>query len=89
MTRPPILKLPDFSKTSVIECDTSGKGIGAIFMQSGQLIAYMSKVLKGKVLLLSTYENELLALVIVVQRWRPYLLGKSFTVKTNQQALQS
>ena len=37
---------------------------------------------------LSTYEKELLALVIAVKRWRAYLVGKPFTVKTNQQSLK-
>lgn len=47
----------------------SGRGVGAMLMQSGQPIAYMSKLLKGSALLLSTYEKELLALVAVVQKW--------------------
>ena len=37
---------------------------------------------------LSTYEKELLALVIAVHRWRPYLLGRSFVIKTDQQSLK-
>lgn len=49
------------------------------------IIARPSRV-KGKALLSSTYERELLALVTVV-KWRPYLLGQSFKIKTGQQAL--
>ena len=37
---------------------------------------------------LSIYEKELLALVIGVKKWRAYLVGKPFTVKTNQQSLK-
>lgn len=48
----------------------------------------MSKALKGPVLFLSTYEKELLSLVTAVQKWSPYLLGQSFKVKTDQQALK-
>jgi hypothetical protein len=29
-----------------------------------------------------------LALVTIVQKWRPYLLGQAFKVKTNQQSLK-
>lgn len=47
----------------------------------------MSKLLKGRALLFSTYERELLALVIAIQKWLLYLLGQPFVVKTNQQAL--
>lgn len=57
-------------------------------MQEGQSIAFYSKTLKGKALLLSTYEKELLALVSIVAKWRPYLLGGVFQVKTDQQALK-
>lgn len=57
-------------------------------MQEGQPIAFLSQTLKGQALFLSTYEKELLSLVTAVQKWRPYLLGQSFKVKTDQQSLK-
>ena len=57
-------------------------------MQDHRPIAFHSQVLKGKALHLSTYEKELLALVTVVHRWRPYLLGRPFIIKTDQQSLK-
>lgn len=57
-------------------------------MQSNWPIAYLSKTLKGKALHMSVYEKELFALVIVIQKWRPYLLGKPFVVRTDQQSLK-
>jgi hypothetical protein len=44
---PPALGLPD-SKPFIIECDASRGGIGAVLMQSGQPLAYLSQGLKGK-----------------------------------------
>jgi hypothetical protein len=44
-------------------------------MQNNKPIAYLSKALLGRALLMSTYEEELFALVIAIQKWRPYLLG--------------
>lgn len=62
MTSTPVLALPDFSKTFVIECDALGKGIGAVLMQEGKPLAFLSKALSTKNLGLSTYEKELLTL---------------------------
>ena len=44
--------------------------------------------MKGKNLAHSTYEKELLALAVAVKKWRPYLLGRPFVIKTNHQSLK-
>ena len=44
--------------------------------------------MKGKHLHLSTYETELLALATAVRKWRPYLVGKPFVLRTDHQSLK-
>ena len=88
VTHSPVLALPNFAQPFVIECYANGVGFGAVLMQNNRPIAYLSKALMGRTLLMSTYEKELFASVTAIQKWRPYLLGQSFVIKTNQQCLK-
>jgi len=88
MSSTPVLALPNFSQDFVIEVDVSDYGIGAVLMQENHPIAYISKAFNKQRHSYSTYENELLGVDFVVQRWRHYLLNKHFIIKTDYYSLK-
>lgn len=88
MTTTPTLALPDFSKPFVIKTDASGEGIGAVLSQQGQPIAFMSRSLGVLKKAWSTYAHEMLAIIVAICTWRPYLLGRKFTIQTDQRSLR-
>ncbi|GJT57984.1 RNA-directed DNA polymerase like protein [Tanacetum coccineum] len=68
MISAPVLKLPDFTKEFTIETDASGGVIGAVLLQEGHPIAFLSKTLSAKHQLKSIYEKELLAVVVALKK---------------------
>ena len=88
MTTAPVLALPDFSKPFIIETDAADGGIGAVLMQGGHLLAYISKALSLKHQAMSVYEKGLLAIIFAVSKWSQYLVEGRFTIRTDHQSLK-
>jgi hypothetical protein len=83
----PVLALPNFERSFTIETDASESGVGAVLMQDGHPLAFLSKALGPKTRGLSTYEKEFMAILLAVQAWRPYLQFHEFTILTDQRSL--
>lgn len=69
MTQAPVLAMPNFSLPFILETNTCDTRIGAILMQEGRPLAFLSKVLGLKNQGLSTYEKEYTTLLIAVKQW--------------------
>ena len=64
----PVLRLPNFKQTFTIETDAYGGGIGAVLLQNGHPIDYISKEIGPKYKLLSAYEKEFYVVLFAVKK---------------------
>ncbi|KAJ9515191.1 hypothetical protein QJQ45_002321 [Haematococcus lacustris] len=85
----PMLRLPDHTQPFQVYCDASLQGVGAVLMQDGYPLAYLSKKLSSAEVNYTTGEQEMLALVTACKEWRCYLEGVPFTLFTDHKPLIS
>jgi hypothetical protein len=88
MSMCPVLALPDFSLPFTLECYASGEGIGAVLMQKRHPLAYESRKLRGPELLYNIYDKEMLAIMHALAKFRQYLVGARFVVKSDHNSLK-
>ncbi|GJX95246.1 ty3-gypsy retrotransposon protein [Tanacetum coccineum] len=84
----PILSLPNFKQEFVVEADASDYGIGAVLLQHNRLISYFSRKLGPRMCAATTYQKELFAIVEDVYKWRQYLVGRRFKIRTNHKSIK-
>ena len=88
ITNIPVLAMPNFQQEFIVETDASGTGIGVVLSQNRRPIVYLSQAFSEKGRFRSVYERELLAIVKAVTKWKHYLAGKEFVIKTDQRSLK-
>ncbi|WVZ62139.1 hypothetical protein U9M48_011919 [Paspalum notatum var. saurae] len=87
MSCTPVLAIPNFSQPFVVETDACADGIGAVLMQHGRPIAFLSKALGPSHSNYSIYEKEFLALIMAVDKWKQYLHFQEFVIRTDHKSL--
>jgi len=70
-----------------LETDACATGVGAVLLQNGHPLAYISKALGPRNQGLSTYEKEYLTILVAVDQWRHYLMQGVFFIHTDQKSL--
>jgi hypothetical protein len=87
LVQAPVLALPNFDKDFVLETDTCAIGVGAVLMQDGHPLAFLSRALGPKNQSLSIYDKECLAILLAIDKWKTYLQHHPFTIHTDQHSL--
>ena len=88
----PALALFDPSMPTVVSTDASDYGLGAVLTQihrdgEERTVAFASRTLTAVERKYSTVEKEALGCVWAVEKWRTFLWGRKFTLRTDHQAL--
>ncbi|KAJ9513536.1 hypothetical protein QJQ45_006147 [Haematococcus lacustris] len=84
----PVVRPPDFSRPFTVKTDASLYAIGAVLSQrdyngAEYVVAYESRKLQPAEINYPTHDRELLAVVHALTLWRHYLLGRPFTIETD------
>ena len=91
LTHDPILRLPNFKNEFIVTTDACVNGISAVLTQKkGDVeyaIYYASRITNNHEKNYNTYELEGLAVIFAMKIFRCYLLGRKFTLFTDNTAI--
>ncbi|CDJ42960.1 OSJNBa0061C08.12 protein, related [Eimeria tenella] len=81
------IQAPDTTKPFELYTDASGNAIGAVLEQDGKPIGFLTQVMNPTQQRYSIYDQELLALVMALDKWSHLLRVSKVTAYTDHQAL--
>jgi hypothetical protein len=81
------LKFFEVGVPVLIECDASIKGLGAVILQRGAVVAYASRTLTKAEKNYAQIEKELLAILFACKRFEQYIIGNTAKVHTDHKSL--
>ncbi|CAI5646298.1 unnamed protein product [Oreochromis niloticus] len=91
LTRAPVLAYPDARQPFIVDTDASNVGVGAVLSQQDnageRVVAYFSRTLGRAERNYCVTRRELLAVVLAVRHFRPYLHGCRFLLRTDHASL--
>lgn len=73
----------------MLETDASGTSLGEVLSQNGHPIAFFSKKLAPRAQKQSAYVRELMAITVALAKFRHYLLGHPFVLRTDWKSLKN
>jgi hypothetical protein len=88
LTSSPILRIADPNEDFIVCTYACKEGLGGVLSQNGFVICYESRKLKEHERNYATHDLELAAIVHALRKWRHYLMGKRFEMRTNHNGLK-
>jgi hypothetical protein len=88
LTSDPILRIADPNEEFIVCTDACKEGLGGVLSQNGFVICYESRKLKEHERHYVTHDLELAAIVHALRKWRHYLMGKRFELRTDHNGLK-
>jgi hypothetical protein len=88
LTSAPIPRIADPNEDLILCTDACKEGLGGFLSQNGFVVCYESNKLKEHERLYATHDLELVAIVHALKKWRHYLMGKRFELRTDHNGLK-
>jgi hypothetical protein len=88
LTSAPILRIADPTEDFIVCTNACNEGLGGVLSQNGVVICYESRKLKDHERNYATHDLELTTIVHALRKWRHYLMGKRFELRTDHNGLK-
>ena len=89
LTKTPVLAYFNPKSEHIIQTDASLKGLGAVLLQDGRPVIYVSRTLTPAEEHYSNIERELLGVVFAMERLHNYVYGEPIRVQTDHKPLET
>jgi hypothetical protein len=83
-----VFRISNPNEYYVVCTDACKEGLGGVLSQNGFIICYESKNLKEHERNYDTHDMELAAIVHALKKWRHYLMGRRFELRTYHNSLK-
>jgi hypothetical protein len=88
LTSAPIIRIVDPNEDFSVCTYACKEGLGEVLSQNGYVVCYESMKLKEHERHYATHDLELAAIVHTLNKWRHYLMGKRFELRTDHNGLK-
>ena len=89
VSQAPVLQYYDVNKPVTIQCDASGKGVGAVLLQDNKPVCYAFRALTDIETRYAPIETVMLAVVFACRKFHQYIYGRRVVIETDHKPLQA